>query len=674
MAGCETARHIASLLDMKNDRMAIVATSPLRPNGPHSKTILGLYEINLRRVKMAVDSIVGSFERPELIAALNRADDILTDPTDANQVKEHGQGYFGHIFLITPNCSGVSQEFLHHRRLHIHVVCPGSIPWRSHVSIDNNGWVLRSMYRSELECVSPKKDADDTCLFNDLRSVILQARGGIMSGKLTDLVLEIGAGTDCSIEGVIGPKKFSSLRPGETITAVVKVKVGLSSPWTDSVCAVMQRQSLLLDSTDLLEEIHVMLGSSSFTILTAKLRYHHSLFPPGTSCSIMAESNIKKKLPGSTWNKNPSKLETLQASEIRTWVQKRLVFNLATHQSPENALSTLKTYFGDAGDRSVCPRYIKLVMDELKYQVRVFDRLESLKISEGIFEDNSVSDGSYEHFGNKLFEVTDFKPLDWSFDSLDGSDNPDTDSDEPNFASSYVLMFTSDEDPSSKNPWEKNWMRNTLIQDTFSDNNTVVEGDSRHILDASSSKEAMSSGNSSKGLRSGVANILRQKHGPFHNIGVKLKSHKRESPSSRKNIMRDGSSSSQHQLPYGRSGARQGMVQNEPKPRNLSSRELRRLKSKENIRSFHESSSTIHNDHYRESRRGALQYWADQAVAKGRQVIIVKNEEERIKLTRELDLADQRSRAAEAMGSGANRSRPGVERTWWAPNQWEAGL
>ena len=668
MASCETARHIGSLLDMASDRMAIIATSPLQPNGSHSTTVLELGTVNVRKIKLAVDSIVGSSEYPELVTALSHARNLLTESIDNKQSIEHGQGYFGHVFLITSNCAGVPSDLLHHRRLHIHVVCPGSIPWKSTGSIDNNGWNLRSMYRSELEYINDKKGRDSTSLFKRLRNTILQARGGIITGKLTDLILEITAGTNCSIEGIIGKKQFASLRPGEAITALVKMKVAGSPPSSSPVSSNRQESDPLVNSDNLLDELDIMLGASSFTILTAKLRYNHSLFPSGTKCSIVAESNVKKQTRGSRWDKNTASVENMKASECKVSVQKRLVYHLATHQSPRNAISALRNQFGDAGDRSVCPRYIKLVIEELSYQARVLERLRSSRISEGVSDTESVTDGPYEHFGEGLFNIPDFKPLEWIPESSDELNYANVDSDEPELISRYSLVVTPDIDPFFKQPKEKEWMRNSLIEDDFSENYTIVEGQSRYVLNpppepttkgkfSSSNREITSSGNQTLNQK----NTTRDDHNPV-----------------------------KPQQMYGRGGAARRVLLKEPKVPKVPYKEqhhLKKGKSKENFNPSHESSTKIRYAHgpnrepsNGENRDDARMIWEDMeershgdrsqrqmntVLASGGKVIIAKDEEEKFKLIRELDIRDQRSMGSDTLRSLADRGKPRAEREWW---------
>lgn len=410
MASCEIARHLATLLVMSDDKLAILSTSPLYPNLPQSRTVQPLNTVDTRRVKLAVDSIVGSTEQPDhevTIEALECAKNILKRSTET-MANQSGRISFGHIFFLTTNPAGIPSNLLHDERLQIHLIDPGTVPWKGQRNVECNGWKLRSLYRSESEFVSLNKDEDETSLFNRLRNVVSHARSGKISGKLTDLVLEVNAGNDCSIEAVMGKASYLSLQPGEVILALVKVRVGqhyhlLPSSSTESLDSPS-------NSCALMEELKSILKASSTTLLTARLKYKYSLFPSKTRCSIIADCNVEQEAPGFESDKSISNRSPQQASPSQVLVQKRLVFYLATHHSPRRAISSILDYFGVDGRDSVCPNYVKLVLEELKYQARILERLDPSDMGW-----ITAGDGEnlYEHFGQGLFDIPNFKPQKW---------------------------------------------------------------------------------------------------------------------------------------------------------------------------------------------------------------------------------------------------------------------
>lgn len=418
---------------MPEDKLAVLCTSPEPPlamDDSDSRIILPLSAVNLRRVKPAIDSIVCSTESPVrgmLKATLGYAKDLLIAPRTPTQSGKRSQTSCGHIFVLTSNPSELPSYLLHDRSLQIHLVCSGTVPWKGQDNVECNGWKLRSMYHNELQSISNKKDTDANSLFNGLREVIGHARRATIAGQLTDLVLEVHAGINCSVEGIIGKKHYSSLRPGEVLTALIKVRVGPSSIQSPSNLTHNQASNTLPTSYDLLDELDLMLGASSATVLTAKLKYRHSLFPPGTRCSIIAKSCVKKSVLSVELEGGPSIQDGPQGQESKIWVQKRLVFHLATHHSPRHAFSTLHGEFGASGHGSVCPEYLKLVMEELKYQARVLERLDPFDVSTITANDGETL---CEHFGEGLFDIKDFTPQEWMLQVPDEFDDDDGESEQ----------------------------------------------------------------------------------------------------------------------------------------------------------------------------------------------------------------------------------------------------
>ncbi|MCJ1428243.1 hypothetical protein MMC29_006151, partial [Sticta canariensis] len=493
MASCEGARYLASLLDMPDDKIAILCTSPERLNS-QSMIVYPLSAVNVRQIKSAVDSIVASTDQPNheaTWATIECAKELFTSPTSSRS--RDSLGTSGQLFVCTGNPSGLPPTLLH-QGLHIHVVCPGTVPWKGQRHVMCNGWKMRSLCRSEPEFVAGKNGPDITALSTLFQTAVSRARGGKVSGRLTDLVLEVNAGHNCSIEGVMGKKTYPSLRPGEIITVLVKVKVGAWRRYGSS-SSHGQDSNSPPNSYDLLDELDLMLGATSTTLLTARLKYKHSLFPSGTWCSISAHSQVKHHVFETKGDKDLSK-----AVQHTVWVQKRLIFHLATHHSPRNAIVTLIGQFGVDGRHSVCPNYFKLVIDELKYQARVLERLESSDVNSITANDQ---ENDYEHFGEGLFDFENFKPIEWMPETQEQSEKDSPGSVQAEAWNSHALDLggVSNYDTRVEGVWlantthkdvisigpkhtERGHIPNTADKDDGSDHSTVVGAQSKYTLDA----------------------------------------------------------------------------------------------------------------------------------------------------------------------------------------------
>lgn len=368
-----------------------------------------------------MDTIVSSTERPDPTAlgiAIECAIDLLTDFTSRPADSEPRDDAYGHIFVLTGNPHGLDPNLVTHHACTISILCLGSVPWRGLDPIMCNGWKLGYAWYSSLPSTGRRKHRNDNSLFNSLRDLIAYARGGRACGKVIDLVLEIEAGPSCCIEMVMGRKNIAELRPGETVTALVRVKVGTvaAKGYTLSPSpASKTTNGSSSSSRDLLDELDMMLGTSPAPILVAKLTYRHSLLPTGTRCTTIAAAKVKRSVPDSPSNRELSRSTAQQNPENRSTVQKRLAYYLATHHSPRQAILALSEHFGDNGALSSCPEYIVLLTGELKFQARISERFDIPPPvqSSPLTTHNTLTSNTCEHFGHGLFATSNYKPLDW---------------------------------------------------------------------------------------------------------------------------------------------------------------------------------------------------------------------------------------------------------------------
>ena len=382
MASCETARFLASILNATTDRMAILCTSATDTSGAGSTVVLDLSQVRKYRIKSALDGITNATGKPKMNAwawhdTINCAKELLLNSIEPDPGNEVLQDTFGHIFLMTQDADRIPFESLEHDKLAFHIISPIGAPRDDQSSIQCNGWKLRSLSGDETRAASTA-DSDATSLSNQLRALIPQARSGKLLGSLTDLVLEVSAGPDCTVEGLIGKAQFTKLHPGEIVTALFKLRVPAARIQAYSVSRTPTLSSeALINSKDALTKLDKIFGTTVAKILTARLTYKHSLLPTGTTCLVTTECHIKRPLPNPDHLPNPSKLNLLpKAGDCTVLVQKRLAYYLATHRSPKQALAALHDEFGDRFQYTACPSYARFLAKELKYQARIVERLE----------------------------------------------------------------------------------------------------------------------------------------------------------------------------------------------------------------------------------------------------------------------------------------------------------
>ena len=403
-------------MDTTLDRLAVLCTRPINPKAREPGVILPLSRTSIRKIKSTVDAIVSSTDKPEPAAlgiALNQAIDLLANPTGDHPDDEPGGEACGHVFILTSNPTGIPSVLLSHATIQVHVIRPGALPWKDAVEPTCSGWKLAPLYSTSLQYMSLAKDKDKDSLFNRLRNLVALARSGKPRGRLTHMVLEIEAGQNCSIEAVMGQMEIASLRPGEVIASLVRVKVGANSAkgYTLSPSPSLVSFGSVSKPKDVFDELDVMLGASPVPILRAKLTYKHSFLPAGTRCSIVAAAKMRRSLPHT--EDDSAALETINPPNVnpRAAVQKRLALYLATHHSPREAISVLRQCFGEDGQQSFCTPYIRLVAEELRYQARIVERFDFPNPTKGHCS-ALLNIIPREHFGQDLFSISNHKPQD----------------------------------------------------------------------------------------------------------------------------------------------------------------------------------------------------------------------------------------------------------------------
>lgn len=415
MNACEIATYLSSILDPAADRLAILCSSDADTEESKPQLFLPLAPVNSRKAKHIVDSIKTSSPRNKpdgtaLQFSLEMARDILMEPHGDVVAHASWSATTGHIFLLTPNLTGLPSWLLKDDKIQFHAVHPGIVPWKGQDNVKVNGWRIWTMpFLNGSKSASAYKD--EPLSSNDLRALVAHARRGRSPGVLSDLRLEVKAGPGCTIEAVMGRSTFSSLHAGERIIALVKLRIGMI-PMIASAVSDVASEVTPPSSTDLLQELDIMLGETSTRILTAKLRYKHSLLPADARVSVRTEARLKGHLSQVETKWRPSNLQSPGTYERQIEVQQHLVFYLATHHAPRDALTTLRDHFGEDGKRSVCPAYIKLVNEELRYQARIIERfeLEGATVPEN---NPTLPKSPYSHFGEGLFDVENYRPQDW---------------------------------------------------------------------------------------------------------------------------------------------------------------------------------------------------------------------------------------------------------------------
>ena len=432
MASCEATSLIASILDETYDRLAVICTHA--SNLETISHILPLGKINPRQTRDFVDRIVSTSGKPEptdVGLAIGKAQRLLRQSTlDIGNGKGE-QETQGHVIVLTSssgvnlNDVGIDDEG---DKVQLHFVSTGILPWRSQQEEHLNGWRRLSSVSSKGDLVPQSiHRAGQTEISEALRTLILQARSGANNGRMKQLTLDLQPGPHCTIEGIMGRCRFETLRPAELFMVLVKVKVNTTLMRSSPSPSITSPPRTTAHMPNLWKELEVLLENNSITVLTARLNYGHSSLPIGTECSIRSEARVLKQFAAPDRSRMSSSASPRNATVMggnSPELQRKAVYCLAVHHAPRHALKTLRKEFGQDGSLSVCPEYVMLVTEELKYRARIIERYElpggePHKVKFAVDDEISpVTDQRSSTVPSNpperaLSDISNFKPRDW---------------------------------------------------------------------------------------------------------------------------------------------------------------------------------------------------------------------------------------------------------------------
>ncbi|KAI9706085.1 MAG: hypothetical protein M1836_005491 [Candelina mexicana] len=381
----ELAITIASLLDPKRDRLAILTTTHQSSEGEKggAYVVSPLKVFSVLKVRNLVNTIreFDSENKPDRSAldnALRVAIGLLLHPGWEN-AHSAGRGIVsGHIFVISANITGSRLRGTDHFK--VHTIHPGVVPWKGNAEF-SNGWQLRSMYPQYLESTALCREQGG--LPNYLMSVVHHARLGTNPGEAEELEFRIRPAKYCEVEAILGNTVVLTLRPGQVATIFIKLKVGqqvVEDPEDPFLSASPPTP------TGLFEELDTMLGQAVVNLFSVEVNYINKLLAAGTECTAIAPARVKRITPKSKRNPEWSNIHPLLRTPERSPngsltsplvdVQKRLAFWLAGNMEPKKAIMAIERMCSQLGEgkKTGCERFITQVIEELKHQKKVMCR------------------------------------------------------------------------------------------------------------------------------------------------------------------------------------------------------------------------------------------------------------------------------------------------------------
>ena len=411
MCHCETTRFLASLLDGETDRMAIIQTSTPGQSASEPGIVAPLSNIKMRKLKATLDQITTSSARSSIARiadSLYIAQELLLGhDVDVKYSDRSPRPTYGHVFLFTAYIDDSLEEFALNERLTLHLVCASVLPQQSEHWPRTNGWRIRSMTGKEPRSESRKTDGDLDDLEQDLMNLVHHARSGQTLGMLNSVGVELTAGSDSTIEEILGSRYFEYLQPGEVRSIIIKIKCKGTKATKNSVSV----SAAVPNDDDLFGELETMLnGWAATPILHAQVRYSHPWLPKDVICSVARTCNVRHviNMPGNLdmMRKPTSVLESAE----RLIVHRHLAFCCFTQLSPLAAMSALERVIATGDGRMACPEYVALLMKEQQYQKRIAESMLSSNTSQLEIENQRFKNGAtlvHKEFSNNLGNAKD---------------------------------------------------------------------------------------------------------------------------------------------------------------------------------------------------------------------------------------------------------------------------
>ncbi|MCJ1477464.1 hypothetical protein MMC13_006136 [Lambiella insularis] len=344
------AMTIASSLDPDQDQFALLfMTSDATPKPMSSKSLppLPLGNIDLGRLSSTLNALDKCTEPPanDYLSSLVRDAEIelrRSSEVDSGSVCRH-------IIILTPRVDAVPSSTSGTHKAAVHVICPGSVSWKSNKPAHGTGWLLQS--QPEVETI---------------QDLVSQLRQGRPNGSVKDLQLVLKAATHCRISEIIGSLTFPSLHLGQLITTVVKIEIA-----AEDIRKKLTTKDLMEVTQNGPTAESDFLARVPLPVLQAKLKFKHSSLGDDVVCSKARTVRVEFFDPSHRLSV-PAGIapETLQ-------VHRSLTSVLATNDDPAPALERFTTFFGKEGERCADRAHWAMVFKELKYQAEVCGKSRS---------------------------------------------------------------------------------------------------------------------------------------------------------------------------------------------------------------------------------------------------------------------------------------------------------
>ena len=382
-SACEQTIAIAKLLTNLGDRLAVFSTA-CRHVMPRGDGTVGCQLYPLQRPsRFVLENELQCITRPVQNHLVH--DSYLCETIDAAaKTLGHdniGDGHSRCIIVITPDASDLTVNAKSTISCNVHVLSSAAFP----LSMPQHplpGWFVNT--------IPPERGLDrpktpERANWRSIEDLVAFERKSIDPGFISNVRVYIEPGVDSELDFVIGDLSFPSLRPGESLSIPLKLKM---KPFSRLFGPSSSRKTSQgsMSSTAAFAEVELMLGEALSELFTVEVHYTHSLFPPNTDVIVKETCWVLRTDPAADYS--PEVIEE-KTQGRRDKVHGNLAMSMAAMKPPGAALSKLKSTFTDEGAGLSRPAHLELLKQELKFQVGVLadeyimNHIESRRSSDG---------------------------------------------------------------------------------------------------------------------------------------------------------------------------------------------------------------------------------------------------------------------------------------------------
>ena len=341
--------------------------------------VMSFGKVKKRKIKAALDQISTSTVLREKLAIVKARklvhEDLMQLKSTSLASTSSASNRYGHVFMISADAEALRDAKLFEEPIQTHIIHPGCPRQEQWEAISCNGWKMSSRPNENVGATAPRRQTGSPAFAHKLQDLMHYARLGRRPEMLTNIHLELISERSCAIECVMGNPTIAQLHAGESRTIPVRISTTKMAESSQSFASPISNFNASTDGDSLLHELDRLLTLADMVMITAKLNYKHPLLPAGTICSLNRSCQLQKLAGRGEHEYTTKGLSSSHILDCKRKVQEAVALSIVGQNLPQVALNSMLREFGEGGTRSCSAIFINCLSKELKYRLRMEERL-----------------------------------------------------------------------------------------------------------------------------------------------------------------------------------------------------------------------------------------------------------------------------------------------------------